>query len=65
MRCLSIPNRRLALSECMRLEQYTFQDEVLDDDFNLLPAFLAEAQSIAERILGAEGRKGFMKFFFE
>jgi hypothetical protein len=33
--------------------------------FNVLEPFLAEVERIAENRLGADGRQGFMKFFFD
>lgn len=53
------------LAECMILELDKYDEEVQDEDFNYIEAFLVDVRDIAENHLGKEASKGFMKFFFE
>lgn len=52
------------MAEAITVEATTFHYEVVDEDFNPDPRFLAEMSTIARRHLGADGEAGFMKFFF-
>lgn len=52
------------MAEAMTLEAFSYHYNVLDDDCNPDPRFLAEVAAIARRVLGPEGEAGFMHFFF-
>ncbi|MYM89296.1 hypothetical protein GTP91_19230 [Rugamonas sp. FT82W] len=52
------------MAEAMTVEANTFNYDVLDEDFNPIPEFLNAVSAIALRILGPDGEKGFMEFFF-